>query len=412
MYAMRSDNYNFLDFKSTTLYGLCFLLILDIIQTFSRWINEGFVTLDAITKNTAVCPPYFQNCLSYYFFDTVPISYGQNILYMALGGLAFLGLYFLYSKDFLKFFVCILPLIFYKIIYIYFLTYLTTGNFTVIGIFFGLILILSSYKIFYLRVLIVLFYLCAATIKLHDGYMSGSIFSSLKLGAPLIPEILLPYTGIVFFALCIVAPLGLMFSTKESWRTFFLWLLTLFHIYSISVVGFRYPLLLIPILWILFHYEKEDYILHKKYLTDWISILILLAMCVFQSLPFFIASDAKVTGEGYRYGYYMYDANHQCESRQTINFTSTSSQERVWKNNRALYACDPYEEWFKLQRLCAIAGVTTISWTYDHSVNGSPYRRIVDTKDACKLDYSPFKHNLWIQEDGPTIKKEVIKNSI
>ena len=402
----------FLDFGRNSVYSLCYIFLLDLVHTFSVWKNESLVTLDAITKNTAVCPPYFQNCLSYYFLDTVPISYGQNILYMTLGGLVFLALYFLYQRKYALFALTVLIPLVYKFGYLFFLTYLPTGNYTVFGLFFGLVLLFSSYKIVYLRILVVAFYLCAAVIKLHEGYLLGDVFSSLALGVPGAPAFLIPYIGIAFLVFCIAMPLGLLFSKKTIWRNGFLWAITLFHIYSISMVGFRYPLLLIPILWILFHYEKEEFSFEKKHCKDFISIFIIAVMILAQGIPFFIKGDERLTGEGYRYGYYMYDGNHQCESKKIISFKDGTIKEMFWENKKAMYSCDPYEEWFKIKRWCNPDKVASISWTYDHSLNGKKYRRIVDEKNACNLMYTPFKHNQWIQEEGVLLDKEVIKNSI
>lgn len=178
------------------------------------------------------------------------------------------------------------------------------------------------------------------------------------------------------------------------------------------MVGFRYPILLVPLLWILFHYEKEEFTFERKYLKDYIPLFLLCSMCLLQVLPFFIQGDSRLTGEGYRYGYYMYDGNHQCESKKKIYFKDGTIKELFWENKKALYACDPYEEWFKIKRWCNPEKVTKVEWTYDHSLNGLPYKRIVDEKNACTLVYKPFFHNTWIQEGGVYVDKKVIKNSI
>ncbi len=404
--------FTMLNYKGTTVYILCFLFIFDLFQTFSNWAGNKYITLEYVSKNMAVCPPYFQSCVRYYFFDTIPMSYGQNILYMVLGIFLFLSLYFLYTKEYQKFLFFISIPFLYKIIYQYFLTYLIPGNYNVLGIFFGLVLLFSLYKVFYLRVLLVVFYLCAAGIKVHTGYMTGSVFTSLSLGVPLVPRFLLPYAGIFFFLLCIIAPLVLLFAKNIRHRVGALVLLTGFHMYSISMVGFRYSLLLIPLLWLLFYFEKEEIVFEKKYLQDYGAIVIILTMIILQVIPLFIKGDERMTGEGYRYGYYMYDGNHQCESHKKVYYKDGSTEEMNTKNITAMYSCDPYEEWFKINRFCRLQKVEKISWTYDHSLNGLPYRRIVKSENACTLKYTPFSHNEWIHEDGEQLTKEVIKNSI
>lgn len=404
----RKEKFNF---GSLTLSALAFLFLLDLVQSFSTYIDLPHVTLEAIKNNTAVCPPYFTKCLNLYFFDTLPTSYSQNIFYAILGTFIFAAFVFLYKKDYFKFVIfSSIPLL-YKIFLIYFLTYLIPGNYNSFGVFLGIILLFSAYKVFYLRILVCLFYLCSAVIKLHQGYLSGEVFSSLNLGAPLIPSYFLEYVGVLFFLMCALAPFFLLNGNKRV-RVFFLLVLTVFHLYSIIMVGFRYPLLLLPIIWILFYFEDQKVELKRLYLKDFVGMLTLGLMVLLQLLPLAIRGDERMTGEGYRYGYYMYDGNHQCSSHKKIYLESGEIRDMFFENTKALYSCDPYEEWFKIQRLCGSPLVSNVSWTYDHSLNGGQYRRIVDSFNACILDYSPFIHNEWINENGPIQDREVLKNSI
>jgi hypothetical protein len=131
-----------------------------------------------------------------------------------------------------------------------------------------------------------------------------------------------------------------------------------------------------------------------------------------QVIPLFIKGDERLTGEGYRYGYYMYDGNHQCESVKKIYFKDGTNKEIKLESKIAMYSCDPYEEWFKIKRLCNPEKVEKVEWTYDHSLNGDKYKRIVDVENACLLNYKAFSHNKWINESGEYTEKEVIKNSI
>ena len=107
----------------------------------------------------------------------------------------------------------------------------------------------------------------------------------------------------------------------------------------------------------------------------------------------------------------LYDTHCITLSTKKIVLDSGEIRNLVWENKKAMSACDPYEEWYKIKRWCDLEKVTNIEWTYDHSLNGAPYRRIVDVKNACELTYHPFSHNEWIREDGATIDKKVIKNS-
>ena len=400
-----------LTFKTTTLYALCVLFVVDILISFNYFFSNVFLTRAAVDANKVVCPPYFKDCLFAYVLDAPPQGYSQNILFMIIGTFIFVALFFLYKKNFTYFSWFISVPLFFKIALIYFLTYLIPGNFHVFGIFFGLILLFSLYKIFFLRLLIVAFYLCASVVKIHEGYVTGTVFSSLALGAPIVPDTLLPYVGVGFFLMCSILPLFLL-STIAKVRLTALALLTIFHLYSITMVGFRYPILLLPILWLLFYFEEEKIVFQKQYLKDYVGVLIISLMVFLQFVPLFIQGDERLTGEGYRYGYYMYDGNHQCVSTKKVFFNNGETKDIVWENTKAMYACDPYEEWYKIQRWCDPKNVSKIAWTYDHSLNGALYRRIVNVENACGLLYHPFSHNAWINEQGEILQKSVIKNSI
>jgi hypothetical protein len=103
----------------------------------------------------------------------------------------------------------------------------------------------------------------------------------------------------------------------------------------------------------------------------------------------------------------MFEANHQCISTRKIFSKEGKILEDVEKNNIANFRCDPYSFYFKIKQLCEKENVAKISWTFDHSINGHPYERIVDTENACLLKYKPFSHNDWIKMDGESEKLDI-----
>ncbi len=79
----------------------------------------------------------------------------------------------------------------------------------------------------------------------------------------------------------------------------------------------------------------------------------------------------------------------------------------------ARHRCDPYEEWFAIQQRCLRdTEVARIGWTLDHSINGGPFYRIVDEKDACALRYRALGHNEWIRppEGGAPVVGYPVEN--
>ena len=57
-------------------------------------------------------------------------------------------------------------------------------------------------------------------------------------------------------------------------------------------------------------------------------------------------------------------------------------------------------------------GIERIEWSLDHSINGNEFLRIVDTQDACQLEYKPFSHNDWLllDDDNPKVIGQPVKN--
>lgn len=392
--------------------ALAFVIVFDMIITFSDWIKDNYVTLSSAKNNIAVCPPYFQSCLDYYFLDSTPYGYGQNILYMFLGTILFASLYFLYTEDYKKFaYFMSIPLLF-KFMMLYIFTYLNTGNYNLLGLSMAMVLLYSKRKLYYLRILLIVFYLSAASIKLDKGYLTGGIFDSLQLGVPLFPHYMNSFLGILFLILCLISPI-LLFNKAKRIRVTYLVLLTLFHMYSIAVVGFRFPSLVIPTLWVIYFFEKDEFNYNiKTFFMEFIGPTVIIFTIILQSIPFIIKGDHVLTGEGYKFGYYMFLANYQCVSTVTTHNSNEEYKTYVSSSTKALYMCDPYIDYFRIKRSCDPGKVKNIEWTFDKSINGSPYMRIINIKNACKLEYSAFSHNDWIELTPKILEITPEKNSI
>ena len=113
-----------------------------------------------------------------------------------------------------------------------------------------------------------------------------------------------------------------------------------------------------------------------------------------QFISILIPGDEKLTMEGNKYGLYMFEANHQCISKFTIeNHDGTEDiLERQVESARS--RCDVYRYWFTVsKRYCQEKSIEKISWTFDHSINGGPFLRIVEQENICDLQYKPFSHN-------------------
>jgi hypothetical protein len=113
------------------------------------------------------------------------------------------------------------------------------------------------------------------------------------------------------------------------------------------------------------------------------------------------------------YGLYMFESNHQCVSQATVHRADGTTENLRDESTSARDRCDPYSYWFRIHTLCSRdESIDHVAWTFDHSINGGPFLRIVDVQDACILKYHPFRHNEWImtEKDAPEMRGHPVEN--
>jgi len=300
---------------------------------------------------------------------------------------------------------CLLILFIWKIIISFVFNY-GAGNYDYYDIVFSFIILFLPYKEYFLRRGFVLLYFLAATIKFTGGWIAGTHFTSLISGLPFIPDNLAPLaTNIVILFQMLES--WLLLSKNKKLQNFSFTFALFFHLYSGIIVGYRYLLSDIPILVVLFwrYYKIAQSELDKKYdfkklLAGYIFFLILTIQQIFVSIP--IESDRHYTLERNKFGLYMFEANHQCSSDMYVYYKDGYMEKYNYQDSNARNRCDPYNYWFKYKQVC-IRGedkISRISWTFDHSVNGGPFYRIIDEKNICNLDYSFYSHNKWIKDNN------------
>jgi hypothetical protein len=185
-----------------------------------------------------------------------------------------------------------------------------------------------------------------------------------------------------------------------------------FHLYSGLLVAYHYPAMVLPTLLILFGplYTYTPAPLTRRATLGW---LLLLTMLCLQFIPRLIPGDEKLTMEGNKFGLFMFEANHQCISTEHIMFKNGSTTDTRDESDNARSRCDPYRYWFVINTLCQRnPTIASVAWTFDHSVDGGPFLRIVDVSNACTLHYSAFAHNNWIKTeyDNPKIVGYPVEN--
>ncbi|MBV9159715.1 MAG: hypothetical protein JO019_03930 [Candidatus Kaiserbacteria bacterium] len=380
-------------------------LLFSLLISFIGWAHNPSITIGSYLSNSYVCWPYFQTCGEHYFLQGLSHGYSQTALYAVLLGIIALAAWLAYKKEWVLAHVLVVILWLWKALVVFALTRALAQNFDYYEIILLFVLLFLPRKLFFLRLTFVSFYFLASTVKFSAGWILGSYFTSLQNGLPLFGSAFAPlYTNFVIA----LEAIGSWFLLSEQKRLRYpvFALFVLFHLYSSIIIGYRYPVLALSILIILFGIsdEREDFRFDKSFLPGMLFLALLFAV---QFSPLFIPGDERLTGEGNRFRLFMFEANHQCISKFTINWKSGAPSTIVRESANARVRCDLYNEWFWVHQVCLrrSASIKDISWTFDHSIDGGPFYRLVDTNDACALDYAAFSHNTWIHlpENGAPI---------
>jgi hypothetical protein len=389
-------------------------LLLALLYGLSSWINSGALTIQGYQSGAFSCWPYFQECGTWHVLTSLPYGYSQTIFGSAIFALMLGVAYAMYRKDWTAVHMGLLVLWTMKVLITLVLTRSLSGNYEYYDIVLLFVLLWLPNKFLFMRLVFVLLYFLASTIKIDAGWILGTYFTSLNTGLPIFGDTFAPViTNIVIFMQIVGAWFLLSKHTllRRSAFTYFV----LFHLYSIILVHYRYPVSALVMLIILFGIAG-----YRALPTRWFTkqntagLLLLTTLLCIQLFPILIIEGSqKFTLEGNMYGLYMFEANHQCRSSTVAHLDDGTSVSGERESENARNRCDPYSYWFLLKQLCLRdPDISRIEWTFDHSINGGPFYRIVDTQDVCELDYEPFSHNEWIrtEKDTPPVVGYPVKN--
>lgn len=383
--------------ENTVLQWAYGALLLAFFITFYGWIFSPAISLSTAAKGEHVCWPYFQSCERLFFLESVT-DYSQSMFYAALYGLMLVAVYCIKKREWVLTHAILLLCWLWKFLVIFVLSKMTKANFDYYDIVLGAALLFLPHKLFFARLLFAFLYFLASTIKIHEGWILGTYFTTLQNGLPLFPDAIAPLVTSGVILLQIIGGWFLM-SQKTLRQRAVLWIFVLFHLYSIILVGYRYPTTALTMLLVLFGpgYTPLRPPVDRKSVVGWAMVIALVAV---QMIGYIIPGDQKLTLEGNAYGLFMFEANHQCRSTATFFLKDGTRVTDSRDNTSARYRCDPYDIWFRLKQKCRKRDdIKSIAWTFDHSINGGPFRRIVDVLDACSLEYHPFSRNTWIRDE-------------
>jgi hypothetical protein len=365
----------------------------------SSWIASPTVTTSALKTANYLCPVYFQSCEFFYFLEALPYGYSQSILYMAFFALLAWCVYLISQKAWKLVQLCLFPIFFWHSAIVLFASDNKSANYEYYLIAFGLVLLFFPHKEFFLKLTIVFFYTLSTVAKIHPSWIEGGYFNALRTGLPFFPDAYIPVLTNIVILMEMVGAWFLLSRNPILQRSAFVFFV-IFHLYSGILVMYRYPATVLPFVLILFGpwYRYTPVPLDKKSLIGWSFLFLLFCL---QISPKFIPGDEKLTMEGNKYGLYMFEANHQCFSREVTIYKDGTRVESVRGNAIARSRCQAYEYWFTLKKQCANKPtIDAIEWQFMHSINGGPFYKIVDVPNACALSFSAFNRNHWIKDSA------------
>lgn len=353
------------------------------------------------------CWEHIYNCTRVTFEAVLPDSYLYSAMTSGLlACLLFSGI-FAVRKKWSWALVLLLVVFTWKFIWNMVLYDYATSNFDYFIFIPSLLFFFARNKICQLRLVWPLLYLFAALVKLNDGWILGTYFSSLKTGLPFLPDLSIPYitNGTILFE--IFGALGLLARNRRVFY-FSLWAWTAFHLYSGILVGYFYPVRCLSILWALFGFQDSQEEVppsKKETLFNAVGVLVACYFCVANFIPRIISTNPSETFEGMNYGFHMFDANHQCLYQfRYFDESGRILKEMEFGTSHPMARCYPQFVLQKIKRLyCqkfAMGRAERVEWSLRHSTNGGAFYETISVTNACSLQFKAFSRNDWIKTKG------------
>ncbi len=209
-----------------------------------------------------------------------------------------------------------LMIIFFLKLFIQFHDYRLMGNYHYMSNIIMLLFLFIENKAHLIRLAIVGFYMGAGLIKFNTDWLSGQAFLSPGWGTGKLLEFLL--AGAILLELFISQ---MLLSSNRYLRSFSLFAFIFFHIYSFSVVGWFYPMIMFSLLSIyLLSTENFDV---KSVLNKPSNLAYVLIFLFAQLVPILFFEKPSITGQGRLVSLNMLDAKAVC-----VNYVSYSPNEK------------------------------------------------------------------------------------
>jgi hypothetical protein len=340
------------------------------------------------------CWSYIPHCDKLYFLQALPFGYSQTIFYAGIFLVLLLAIEGLIKNRWKQVWWMLFILFLWKI-FTLFVIGTQPGNFDYYDVVLSIVVLFFPFKLWFTRLAFVLLYFLASTIKIHEGWILGTYFTSLETGLAIFGNDIAPLITMTVVLMQMVGSWFLL-SRNENVRSYIFFFFFAFHLYSSIYVGWRYPTSDLFMLATLFYLHKNPppVPIHRKSMIGYVFLALLI---VIQFIPKTIPGDQKFTLEANSFGLYMFEANHQCISTVSYTDKEGSLREDVDFSINAKNRCNPSFYLQRIKRECDSNEGISLAWTFDHSINGGPFYRMINTSNACLLEYKTFRKNDWIR---------------
>lgn len=264
-----------------------------------------------------------------------------------------------------------------------------------------------------LRLLLVLFYVWAGTLKLSWEWLSGgALYRPLWL-----------FTGVGVVVACayvivmeLVVVWGLLARRRWIFWAAFAQVIT-FHVFSWNVVGYFYPLVMFcllavfPLCRLLGPRDPAEGLgvawWRGRGATS--SYVVAAAFSALQLAPHLYPGDTTLTGEGRLFALHMFDAQVECDAGAVLRFADGNRQHVDLRGGEPRTGCDPIFVAGNARNLCRHRDAGDMTFTdleltlRSRRTTDDRLTTVIALDDFCARapGYDPVLHNDWIAAVSP-----------
>lgn len=256
------------------------------------------------------------------------------------------------------------------------------------------IFLFGKRKVASARIFIVALYFVIGLSKLNESWLAAGVFSTFKIGLPLLPIELIPAACflVIFSELCLC---WWLLSRRRGPQSIALSVFFIFHIYSFAIIGAGFMLYALAPLFALF-YRARNHSLRPSGLT----IFLISAVLVANVYPLFLPGDRRETGQGTSLAFTLFDATRKARSN-AVEIDKSGAAHPSPLSASSLDYFRVYKAFAALKRRCENQDLARISWDVDLALNGQPSKRLIESENVCALNFKAWQNNDWIRTGAP-----------